>query len=243
VARWDETPAHVSAADATPGTDKQWDATPSQMPRRNRWDETPKESMRDGGMTPGWGSETPRDIKQDMSERVEDTPGASKRRSRWDLTPTQTPAVGSETPMNGMDATAHFTPKMQNGGMTPSLLTPGGSTPIGTPAMGMKTPAAPFIPMTPEQAAIYKWEKEIDDRNRPLSDEELDALMPPGYKVLAPPSGIMQTFICKYLSISFFRICSNSYTGQKVAGHSNANGRSRRWIHDSTNAGTRWGRS
>jgi hypothetical protein len=55
--------------------------------------------------------------------------------------------------------------------------------------MGMKTPAAPFVPMTPEQAAIYKWEKEIDDRNRPLSDEELDALMPPGYKVLSPPSG------------------------------------------------------
>lgn len=46
-----------------------------------------------------------------------------------------------------------FTPKMQqNGMMTPSLLTPGGSTPIGTPAMGLKTPAAAYIPMTPEQA-------------------------------------------------------------------------------------------
>ena len=139
-------------------------------------------------MTPGWGSETPRDIKMDLSERAEETPGASKRRSRWDLTPAQTP---SETPLAGIDATpTHFTPKiMQNGGMTPSLLTPGGTTPIGTPAMGMKTPAVPFIPMTPEQAAIYKWEKEVDDRNRPLSDEELDALIPPGFKILAPPSG------------------------------------------------------
>ncbi|KAL3090250.1 hypothetical protein niasHS_006702 [Heterodera schachtii] len=191
VARWEETPAHIGAGDATPAAGKQWDATPSQTPRRNRWDETPKESVRDGGMTPGWGSETPRDIKVDMSERSEETPGASKRRSRWDLTPAQTPAVGSETPLNGMDAPtpAHFTPKIQNGGMTPSLLTPGGSTPIGTPAMGMKTPAVPFVPMTPEQAAIYKWEKEIDDRNRPLSDEELDALIPPGYRILAPPSG------------------------------------------------------
>lgn len=143
-------------------------------------------------MTPGWGSETPRDIKVDVSDRAEETQGASKRRSRWDLTPSQTPA-GSETPINGMDAPtpAHFTPKMQNGGMTPSLLTPGGSTPIGTPAMGMKTPAVPFVPMTPEQAAIYKWEKEIDDRNRPLSDEELDALIPPGYRILAPPSGLL----------------------------------------------------
>lgn len=141
-------------------------------------------------MTPGWGSETPRDIKMDLSERADETPGASKRRSRWDLTPAQTP---SETPMAGIDATpTHFTPKvMQNGGMTPSLLTPGGTTPIGTPAMGMKTPAVPFVPMTPEQAAIYKWEKEVDDRNRPLSDEELDCLMPPGFKILAPPSGIL----------------------------------------------------
>uniref|UniRef100_A0A915D6S8 Splicing factor 3B subunit 1 domain-containing protein n=1 Tax=Ditylenchus dipsaci TaxID=166011 RepID=A0A915D6S8_9BILA len=169
---------------------KQWDATPSQTPRRNRWDETPKESERDGGLTPGWGAETPRDLKTDIGEpKVEETPGASKRRSRWDLTPSQTP--GSETPVNGMDAAtpSKFTPGYQNGGMTPSLLTPGGSTPIGTPAMGMKTPAVPFVPMTPEQMAIYKWEKEIDDRNRALSDEELDALFPPGYKILAPPSG------------------------------------------------------
>jgi splicing factor 3B subunit 1 len=157
-------------------------------------------------MTPGWGSETPRDIKIDMSERTDETPGASKRRSRWDLTPAQTPA-GGETPMNGMDGAtpAHFTPKItQNGGMTPSLLTPGGSTPIGTPAMGMKTPAAPFVPMTPEQAAIYKWEKEIDDRNRPLSDEELDALMPPGYKVLAPPSGSLVLKSLMPIILSFY---------------------------------------
>lgn len=63
------------------------------------------------------------------------------------------------------------------------MMTPGGATPTGTPAMGMKTPAAPMIPMTPEQMQIYKWEKEIDDRNRFLSDEELEALFPPGYKV------------------------------------------------------------
>jgi splicing factor 3B subunit 1 len=107
--------------------------------------------------------------------------------------------------MNGADGStpSHFTPKiMPNGAMTPSLLTPGGSTPIGTPAMGMKTPAAPFVPMTPEQVAIYKWEKEVDDKNRPLSDEELDALMPPGYRILAPPSGFcLNVFVKKYLKI------------------------------------------
>ena len=35
-----------------------------------------------------------------------------------------------------------------------------------------------------------KWEREIEARNRPLSDEELDAMMPTeGYKVLEPPPG------------------------------------------------------
>lgn len=43
--------------------------------------------------------------------------------------------------------------------------------------------------MTPEQMQAYTWQKEIDERNRPLTDEELDAMLPPGYKVLAPPAG------------------------------------------------------
>lgn len=33
------------------------------------------------------------------------------------------------------------------------------------------------------QAHVWRMEKEIDDKNRPLTDEELDALFPPGYKV------------------------------------------------------------
>ena len=35
-----------------------------------------------------------------------------------------------------------------------------------------------------------RWEREIEERNRPYSDEELDAMMPAeGYKVLEPPAG------------------------------------------------------
>lgn len=38
--------------------------------------------------------------------------------------------------------------------------------------------------MTPEQMQAWRWEQELDERNRPLSDEELDALFPQdGYKV------------------------------------------------------------
>jgi len=43
--------------------------------------------------------------------------------------------------------------------------------------------------MTPEQLQAYRWEKEIDERNRPLSDDELDQMFPPGYKPLPPPAG------------------------------------------------------
>ena len=45
--------------------------------------------------------------------------------------------------------------------------------------------------MTPEQLQACHWEREIDERNRPLSDDELDAMFPPDYKVLTPPAGKM----------------------------------------------------
>ena len=46
--------------------------------------------------------------------------------------------------------------------------------------------------MTPEQLQAYTWQREIDERNRPLSDEELDSLFPEGYKVLQPPTGMSE---------------------------------------------------
>lgn len=64
------------------------------------------------------------------------------------------------------------------------------STPVGVKAMAMATPTPGHIAaMTPEQLQAYRWEKEIDERNRPYTDEELDAMFPPGYKVLPPPAG------------------------------------------------------
>ncbi|MFH4975941.1 hypothetical protein AB6A40_002650 [Gnathostoma spinigerum] len=196
VARWDETPAHATGQDATPASGaKAWDATPTtQTPRRNRWDETPRESAREG-MTPGWGAETPRDTRfEDV--KVEETPSESKRRSRWDLTPSAaTPVNGSAgalTPSSThvQGTPSGFTPSNATpGGMTPSMMTPGGTTPVGSFAMGLKTPSLPTMPMTPDQVAMFKWEREIDERNRPLTDEELDALFPPGYKILPPPNG------------------------------------------------------
>eukprot|EP00611_Tribonema_gayanum_P021456 TRINITY_DN4133_c0_g1_i1.p1 TRINITY_DN4133_c0_g1~~TRINITY_DN4133_c0_g1_i1.p1 ORF type:complete len:984 (-),score=402.86 TRINITY_DN4133_c0_g1_i1:457-3408(-) len=80
-------------------------------------------------------------------------------------------------------------------------MTPGGAmtgeTPFG--AMGMATPtpgaiaaaqaAAAQEPMTPELAQRMRWEREVEERNRPMTDEELDALFPDaGYKILPAPA-------------------------------------------------------
>lgn len=192
---WDSTPSHVSSGAVTPGH-----ATPgvggTPSARKNRWDETPKTERETPGRSMGW-AETPKVDRGDESERIPG--GTSKRKSRWDLTPAaatpgnQTP--GSATPVFTPGGTpSSFTPKsgMTTPGTmgTPSLFTPSGVTPIGAKAMGMPTPSpGQLMSMTPEQLQAWRWEREIDERNRPLADEELDTMFPEGYKVLAPPTG------------------------------------------------------
>ncbi|XP_028129592.1 splicing factor 3B subunit 1 isoform X2 [Diabrotica virgifera virgifera] len=205
--RWDETPGHKGSETpgATPGqSTRMWDATPGpatpgretpghgdkSTSRRNRWDETPKTERETPGHNSGW-AETPRTDRTgaDLIQETP-TPGASKRRSRWDETPSATPSQvmtpGAMTPTTP-HGTPHATPS--HGNSTP-MLTPGGSTPVGSKAMGMQTPTPGHLAsMTPEQLQAYRWEREIDERNRPYSDEELDAMFPPGYKVLPRPAG------------------------------------------------------
>ena len=91
---------------------------------------------------------------------------------------------GGATPKLGGGATP--------GGSTPMMggLTPGGSTPVGISAQAMATPApGQARGMVNESKLTNQWATEIDERNRPLTDEELDAMLPPGYKVLDPPPG------------------------------------------------------
>ncbi|KAJ6683593.1 hypothetical protein OIU85_007297 [Salix viminalis] len=57
----------------------------------------------------------------------------------------------------------------------------------------MATPTPNALAMrgaiTPEQYNLLRWEKDIEERNRPLTDEELDAMFPQeGYKILEPPA-------------------------------------------------------
>lgn len=167
--RWDATP--------TPGH-ASMDATPVAASRRNRWDETPTpgrasdaDATPAGGVTPG---ATPAGMTWDATPKLAGlaTPTPKKQRSRWDETPA---TMGSATPMPGA---------------TPSVFTPG-VTPMGGIELATPTPGhiALRAPMTPEQYNMLRWEKDIEDRNRPLSDEELEAMFPmEGYKILDPPA-------------------------------------------------------
>jgi len=151
--------------------------------------------------TPGQWGETP-------------TPGgpAKKKRARWDETPVTSSVDATPTDMTDFDATPGATPTGTTPGssMTPGM-TPGatpfagmagfsgvtgmtpGATPFGTPGMaGMETPVGltpNFAAMTPEQIQAYRYDSEINERNAPMSDEELDAVFPQtGYEIVRPPA-------------------------------------------------------
>lgn len=65
---------------------------------------------------------------------------------------------------------------------TPMANTPGGFGGM-TPTPGGMTPG--MAGMTPERLRMLRWEKEVQDRNRPLTDEELNGILPSnGYEVI-----------------------------------------------------------
>jgi len=105
----------------------------------------------------------------------------SRKRHRWDTTPDKTPnakeSASAETP----------TPKQMKYGDETPIFTPGGSTPFGSLAMNMKTPAVGYASMTPAPDRVYTYDRDLEKRTRQITDEELDALFPPGYKVMPPP--------------------------------------------------------
>ena len=135
---------------------------PEKVEKASKWDATPSR----------WDSK--------------DVTATASRRSRWDATPVQ--EVGTKrSRWDATPAAVGATPV--HGGF--------GATPVG--AAGMETPmygapgqGAQPVPMTPEVYQAMKIEKEIEYRNRPLSDEELDAMLPgpsDGYKILEVPAG------------------------------------------------------
>ncbi|KAI8999953.1 splicing factor 3B subunit 1 [Gaertneriomyces semiglobifer] len=145
------------------------------------------------------------DGREKPSEWEEDEKPNQAKSSRWDETPKETSATPArkrnrwdETPVDTAQSAWDATPKAT---ATPSGKrsrwdeTPVGfagqfaATPVGN--IGLMTPVGGQIPvpMTPEAVNAMRWEKDIDYRNRFLSDEELDTMLPSeGYKILEPPA-------------------------------------------------------
>lgn len=107
-----------------------------------------------------WDVDTGTETLQPESE------ASQAKRSRWD----QTPVPG---------ATAAAASRKSKWDQAPSLA---GATPVGN--QGLATP------VHPSQSAPVAFGTDISSRNAPLSDEELDLMLPSeGYKVLVPPPG------------------------------------------------------
>lgn len=159
-----------------------WD-TPVKQEKRSRWDATPEVSSGSVGLGEG-------------GIKTESTP---VRRSRWDATPERPASVLPNAPGGGpkilipppiTKEMGSETPKKSRWDETP-VHVPGGSSGMATPLhpVGSETPTPGQIRMPPDQVQALRWEREIDERNRPLSDEELDAIFPKeGYKILPPPA-------------------------------------------------------
>lgn len=162
--KWDDTSGEV-----TPIVSKSdWDnieATP--VTSSSKWDITPVQEVATPKARSRWDA-TPVSGKSSWDipptpTGGDQTPGGSKKKSRWD-----------ETPQDVMGATP---------------LGFGGSTP-GSAISAYQAHAAYLGPMTPEMAQRMRWEAEIEERNRILTDDELDTLFPTsGYKILDPPPG------------------------------------------------------
>ncbi|KAI9335401.1 splicing factor 3B subunit 1 [Pilaira anomala] len=133
------------------------------------------------------------DVATPVSQNVDATPVGNAKRSRWDATPVRSNDPDA-TPVRStsewdVEATPKGTTKRSRWDATPVAGTPGVDTLMATPVggMGMMTPNPN---MTPEATNAMRWERELDSRNRPLSDEELDSMFPAtGYKILDPPAG------------------------------------------------------
>lgn len=128
----------------------------------SRWDITPAASDDNRWSNQPVSAASRWDVASKPSASV-DEPGA-KKKSRWDETPVATSSSIAATPM--ANALSDFLTTPQSGSM--------------------------LAAMTPEVAQQLRWEAEVDERNRPLSDADLDAILPPvGYRILDPPPTYM----------------------------------------------------
>eukprot|EP01125_Pyxidicula_operculata_P012892 TRINITY_DN424_c0_g1_i1.p1 TRINITY_DN424_c0_g1~~TRINITY_DN424_c0_g1_i1.p1 ORF type:complete len:1303 (+),score=408.89 TRINITY_DN424_c0_g1_i1:254-3910(+) len=159
--------------------DKDDDSDRKSKKKRSDWDEEKEKPSSSSSSSSRW-DQTPAGERK--SSRWDATPAsASRTPSRWDQTPQTTPGRWDETPSGMLD-----TPKRAGSRWdeTPATLAGqfGGATPVG--GAGLQTPS---VSQSADTIVAMRYQLEIDERNRPLSDEELDEMFPDGYKIEKAP--------------------------------------------------------
>jgi splicing factor 3B subunit 1 len=140
--------------------------------RRDRWDATAAGA---NTASSAW----------DDDDDAPDAPTGKKQRSRWDDDETpkkQRPRWDDETPENQRSRWDDETTEA-------SMETPLGAEHLATPTPAASQIAACGSTTTPERYQYLPWKRDIEERSRPLSDDELDGMLPQkGYKILEPPA-------------------------------------------------------
>ncbi|KAJ3413449.1 Splicing factor 3B subunit 1 [Chytridiales sp. JEL 0842] len=175
--------------DDAPKKKRRWDqAEPvepadQQQPKKSEWEEDDEPPKKQDAVVPKrsrWDDATPVASEGRKRNRWDETPVASSAPSAWDATPM---AGVAQTP-TGKRSRWDETPVASNNMAF-------AATPVGTAGFGMMTPTPGQIPvpMTPEAQNAARWDKELESRNRYMSDEEIDSILPSeGYKIVEPPS-------------------------------------------------------
>lgn len=175
--------------------------------KRRRWDmPTPDTSADEGG----------KHQRSEWEEREVPPTPRTKSRSRWDETPVAPSA--SETPRR---TKSRWDETPVNTALNPS------ATPVREESSFAANPLA-FFPSTiarnPEQALAMRWQRELESRNKYMSNEELDALLPKeGYAILEPPANYVPVTPSRKLAAtpapmesSGFQMQESSYAGRSM---------------------------
>jgi len=160
----DDDNASQSVGNNKGGVTNEWDDDDStkatkKKPKRNRWDDA-----------------TPRNQQPSSTQTT-----TRRKASRWDETPRNEPSVMMmQTPMINGGGLGSETPLMTGGS---------GSAFMQTPARSSEFGGGQQIPMTPDQLRSARHDREMEERNRFMTDDELDAVLPglPQYKILEQP--------------------------------------------------------
>jgi len=180
-ASWDGAAPGAKKARGWDGMDEGDAGAPGPSGAPSKWDETPLHPSAGGagvggaaapGDTPLWGAVADAD-----GAKATAAAAAARPRSRWDATPAI--MAGGAGVGGGGGGAPDATPLIVGGG--------GGGAPT-TAYAGAPPPGATPLTLTAEQYASLKADRALEERNRPLSDGDLDAMLPAaGYEILTPP--------------------------------------------------------